>query len=839
MIGDLIKIKVEELPSRRTRKRPFLRRKGVKIFLLCCLLVAIGGVIALQIFLDPYRKAAAAFDLSLLSKLEESSIVYDRNNKELGRLASQNRQLVTYAQIPQDLIDVLIATEDSRFLKHKGVDWYGVARASVWNTIQSSSKQGASTITQQLARQTLRRYERTLDRKVNEAFVAMRIEEVYNKPQILELYLNRIYFGSGFYGIGAAAQGYFSKPVSALTLEECALLVGLIKNPTLYSPISGDEKLTLRERNEALDRMVITNKISKDKAAELKLKPLGTKVSETARSSGYLQQEVENEVEQILEKQGMQGIGGKGFKIYTSVDGTIQRAAEASLSARLAEVEALPEYPKAPARETPDQFAKAQAELRATGNPLTRPAQPGYLQGAALVLDNKTGTVLAMVGGRDFKESQFNRVSLSKRPAGTTFTPFVYATAFAGAHFPGSRIADAPLDNTRIMIGATTGTLGEWGMETLQPVAEGEISIRQAIAEGKNNCAARLGLEIGTEKVRDFAKLAGLGDLPTEPSTLLGRGEVNVRDMCLAYTTFANAGVRPAAISYVTRIENNAGQVVYSRAPDSYQQVEVTDPVTAWMVHSCLEDALAIGTGAASKDYGLKGFPAAGKTGTHSKSTDLWFAGYSSAVTCVVWSGLDRKETVYPDAFSNRVALPIWADIMNASQEHFAGAEFTPPAGIQQVELCTVSGKLATDACLELRPDPSDPTRNKLFKSSYQEYIRAGFRMALSCDFHSKSQEIPPPSINEPPLIFTPPGFGVQTETEEAVPVSLKSPTLEGDDPYKANYGIQIASADPAKPPRATTVKEEPATPSLPDLPDFKPGADPLMPQPGRIDIVE
>jgi len=837
MIGDLIKIKVEELPSRRTRKRPFLRRKGVKIFFLCCLILAIAGVIGLQIYLDPYRKAAAAFDLSLLSKLEESSIVYDRNNKELGRLASQNRQLITYSQIPQDLIDVLIATEDSRFLNHKGVDWYGVARAAFFNTVQASSKQGASTITQQLVKQTTLRYDRTLERKLNEAFIAMRIEEVYSKPQIIELYLNRIYFGSGFYGIGAAAQGYFSKPVSALTLEESAMLVGLIKNPSTYSPVSGDQNLTLRERNESIDRMAITDKITKAKAAELKLKPLGLKLSETARASGYLQQEVENEVEQILEKQGMQGIGGKGFKVYTSVDGTIQRAAEASMSARLAEVEALPEYPKPPARETRALFAKAQAELRATGNPLTRAAQPGYLQGAALVLDNKTGAVLAMVGGRDFKESQFNRVNLSKRPAGTTFTPFVYATAFAGAHFPGSRITDAPLDNTRIMIGATTGTLGEWGMETLQPVAEGEISIRQAFAEGKNNCAARLGLEIGTDKVRDFAKLAGLGDLPTEPSTLLGRGEVNVRDMCLAYTTFANAGVRPAAISYVTRIENNAGQVVYSRAPDSYQQVQVTDPVTAWMVHSCLDDALSIGTGAVSKDYGLKDFPAAGKTGTHSKSTDLWFAGYSSAVTCVVWTGLDRKETVYPDAFSNRVALPIWTDIMNASQEHFAGAAFTPPAGIQEVELCKASGKLATDACLELQPDPSDPTRNKLFKSSYQEYIRAGFRMALTCDVHSKTQEIPPPSINEPPLIFSPPGVGVPTETEEAVPVFLKSPTLVGDDPYKANYGTQTASADPAKPPRAPVVKDEPAAPTLPSMPTFKPGADPLSPPPERADV--
>jgi len=831
MIGDLIKIQVDELPSRRARKKPFYRRKGFKVFILATMIAGLCGYIGLQFYLEPYKKAAAAYDLGQLSKLEESSIVYDRNNKELGRLSSQNRQLISYDQIPLPFIEALIATEDSRFWNHQGVDWFGVTRATIMNTLKSTSRQGASTITQQLARQAFGLTERTFERKVKEIYLSERIEKNFGKPQILEMYLNRIYFGSGFYGIGAAAQGYFSKRVQDLTLAESAVIVGLIKNPRLYSPLSGEKELTLRERNEVYDRLEATRKLTRERAAELRLLPLDIKPSEAARASGYLQLEVENEVDRILEEKGFEGIGGKGFKVYTTVDSSIQRAAEASVTARLAETEALPEYPKAPGRETPAQFAKAQAELRATGNPLTKVAQPGYLQGAALVLDNKTGAVLAMVGGRDFKESQFNRVSLSKRPSGTTFTPFVYAAAFAGAHFPGSRLADSPMDNTRIMIGATTGTLGEWGMENLQAVHEGEVSIRQAIAEGKNNCAARLGLEVGPEKVRDFAKLAGLGDLPAEPSTLLGRGEVSVRDMCLAYTTFANAGVRPAAISFVTKIENASGQVIFSRTADSYQQIKVTDPVTAWMVHSCLEDALAVGTGAVAKDYGLKDFPAAGKTGTHSKSTDLWFAGYSSAVTCVVWAGLDRKETVYPDAFSNRVALPMWSDIMNASQEHFPGAEFQPPAGIPQVELCTVSGKLATDACLELRPDPSDPTRNKLFKSSYLEYIRPGFRMVLSCDVHSKGQDIPPPSPSiDPPPIFSPPGIGIPLEDEESMPVRLKAPTLIGKDPYESNYGIQIAEADPVKPPRAPVVKDEPDKPTVPTVPILKPGVDPLMP---------
>ena len=516
------------------------------------------------------------------------------------------------------------------------------------------------------------------------------------------------------------------------------------------------------------------------------------------------------------------------------MDSVIQRAAESSLLARLAAVEALPEYPKAPGRETPAQFT-----ARAAANQSGKALQPAYLQGAALVVDNKTGAILSMVGGRQFKESQFNRVTLSKRPAGTVFTPFVYAAAFEGQYFPGSRLTDAPMDNTRVMIGATTGTLGEWGTESLQAVHEGEISIRQAIAEGKNNCAARLGLEVGPEKVRDFAKRAGLDGLPTEPSMLLGRGELSIHDLCLAYATFGNAGVRPAATSLVTKIENAKGEVVYTRPADSYQQVRVTDPVTAWMVHSCLDDALAVGTGQpATKDYGLKDFPVAGKTGTHSKSTDLWFAGYSNAVTCVVWTGLDRKDTIYPDAFSNRVALPIWSDIMNASQQHFPGTAFPAPAEIQQVELCTVSGKLATEACLELRPDPSDPSRNKLFKSSYLEFIRPGFRMTLTCDVHSKTPgiELPGTLMDTPPIIG-PAGVGVNVEVEESVPVRLKAPTVIGKDPYESDFGTGITAGDPDKPPRAPIVTEEPEPPSAPPVPLFNPGADPLAPRPGRAQV--
>lgn len=822
MIGDLINIKPEELPDRRARKKPFLRRKWVRLAGLGLVLLTLGGYIGAQIYLRPYHEEAEKYDLTLLDKLEESSIVYDRAGLELGRLAKENRTLVTYDQIPPHFIEALIATEDSRFWDHHGVDWYGVTRAVVWNTLKAQSRQGASTITQQLARQTFSLYNMDLDRKIKEAFVAERIEKsVGDKKKILELYLNRIFFGSGFYGIGAAAQGYFSKDVKDLTLEESAVIVGLIKNPKLYNPISGNLDYSRRERNEVFDRMVVTKKMSAERAGQLKALPLTINPSENLNATGYVQREVEVEVDRILEQQGYEGIGGKGFKIYTTVDANLQRVAEESVSKRLGEIEKLPNYPGPKERETPAAYAKKLAE-----NSSARKPETSYLQAAALTLDNKTGAVLAMVGGREFKDSQLNRVTQSSLPPGTAFTPFVYATAFEGKESPGSRVVDKQMDNGRIMLGGTSGTLGEWGVESLEQAHENEISYRQALAQGKNNSAARVGLEVGTEKVKDFAKRAGLGELSTIPTMLLGTQPVSVRDMALAYSAFPNGGIRPAGISLVTKIENSRGQVLYKRAPDSYERVRETDAITAWMVNSCLEDTLAAGTGAPAVDFGLKPFPAAGKSGTHIGYTHLWFAGYDSAVTCVVWAGLDRgRQPVYPDAFGNRVALPIWVDIMNASQSSFPAQELKPPGDIEVAELCTVSGKLATDSCLELRPDPVDPSRNKLFKSSYAEFFRPGFRMTQLCDVHSGHAGdggASVPSPYEPPMpVINPAGVGVAVEAEEAISVKLQAPTVIGTDPYQSITGSLAAANTPAPP--ATTVRDDPSKIFSAPLPTFSP----------------
>lgn len=843
MIGDLIKIKPEQLTIKRGKKRkpPLYKRRWVHISLLILLLGAGIGYLALQAYLRPFREKAETFDMSLVAKLTQSSILYDRNKAEIGRLADENRVIIPFSDMPQHLIDALIATEDQRFWSHKGVDYWGIARAAKDNLLAGETRQGASTITQQLARNTFGLTERTRERKILEIFLAERIEKFYKKSEILEHYLNRIPLGKGFYGIEAAAQGYFSKPARDLTKSEAATIVGLIKAPSVYSPLNS-MALATRERNKVFDRMLAEKKIDAEESKKLRKDPIVLKPSETARAAGYVQREVEEEVEGILNGMGIEGITGKGYKIYTTIDAAMQQAAEQSLAKRLTEIETNKIYPQ---RETMASYLAKVEEFTKSKRPPSERPQPGYLQGTVLAVNNKTGGVLALCGGRDFAQSQFNRVMLTKRPAGTAFVPFVYATAFEGTHFPGSRIADQRMDNTKVMMGAVTGTLGEWGTEGLATEHENTTSLRRALIQGKNNSAARLGLEVGVKKVVDFAKRAGLGDLPQDPSTLLGRGEVNLRDLCLAYTIFPNGGARPAGTWFVTRIEKPDGTPIYDRNPNPVI-TRVTDSISTWMTNSCLEESmlLDIGTASNAREYGLKDMPVAGKTGTHMNSTDLWFAGYTSDVTCAVWIGLDKKEPVYPEAFSRHTALPVWVDVMNSSVSgKTSPAPFTQPDGMQLVELCAVSGELATEACLEPGPDPSNPERQKLIKCSYMEYIRPESKLELRCTFHNK--EDPGTETTEPvsPLaIGASPGVKPELAGNDAKPIAISASVVIGDDPYQSITG----SRNPTPPSKDETADvavppvDANAPPLIPTGPVPSVGnAALLTPSPGKATVDE
>lgn len=726
-------------------KPPFYRRAWFSALVALVLLVGVALLGTYAIIVAPLRAKAETYDLDEVKKLEAASIIYDRNGDELSRIFVLNRTPVSIKDIPQHFVDALTSQEDSRYFQHKGVDYIGLLRAMYLNFKAGEVTQGASTITQQLARQTFGLMERSYKRKLMEAFVAQRIEKQYSKSEILELYLNRIFFGKNFYGIQAASLGYFGKDAKELTLAEAATLAGLIKSPNNIEPIKHPERAK-KERDYVLDRMVIEKHLSREDAEFTKMKPVLTAPQGSNPQLNHASDAVRQEVAALL---GEEKASVGGFKIYTSIDQELQRKAEASVKARLAEIEKREGYE----HQTYEQFRAIYKDWRTemtTGKTdatasLPRP-KPEYLQGAALVIDNQDGAILAMVGGRDFVDSQYNRAMDSLRPVGTAFTPFVYAYGFTQQNvFPMSTLLDEPLGNDRVMIGGFKGILGEYGMEVSNPKwSRQPISLRDALVNSNNSVAVRLGEQSVLDRgllrpgFKEFIRKTGIGSpLRDAASTCLGASEAELDEMCLAYSCFANGGKRPPALHLIQRITDANDQTVFQLVESSLQPMRGMDEISAWQTHTCLDEALHRGTGAIAKDYGLGDFPVAGKTGTHHEYKDLWFMGYTSAVTCGVWVGFDKQKTIFPEAFSNKIALPIWTDIINASTKGHTAQDFNPPESAEKVEICRASGLRATDFCYE-KIKAADGT-SKSVRNTYFEYLRPGTSFNAICNLHTGS----------------------------------------------------------------------------------------------------
>ncbi len=748
--------------------------------------VAMGGVCVL-FYLGQFKEKAALFDLNDVYKLEKASLIYDRNGEEIGRIYVQNRQPITYAEIPQHLVDALTSAEDSRFFEHRGVDYQGIARAVVLNLQAGEVTQGASTITQQLARNAFELRERTLERKLVEAFLAARLEERFKKEEILELYFNRIYFGSGFYGIEAAAEGYFGKTTSELTVADSATLCGLIKSPNRLSPFNNPEG-SLKTRNFIFRRMYEESKIGYDQVLKLSGEPLHTVPKQNrANRSNYVYEQVRQKVIDLL---GYERAYEGGFRIYTTIDNHLQKLAENSIKTHLAVVE---ESVTGYKHQTIKEYKTLKEEWSKTSQPADKsPPAPEYLQGALLLIDNRSGAILASVGGRDFSDSMFDRTTMARRPPGTAFLPFVYAAAFQQGDFPGTEVDDSPIDNRRVMIGGMSGILGEWGVETLaKDFHEGSISARRALTQSKIAATVRLGISAGLSNVVGLAQNAGihfLSDIKNYNATLLGRSEATLSEMCLAYTVFPNGGSRPRETFIISRIEDGQGKSIPEGEHLDFKEESIVDTVTAYQITSCLEDALKEGTGRkAYTEYGLKDFPVAGKTGTEYAYTDNWFVGFTDRVTCAVWAGFDTPKTIYKGAFSNTTVLPIWVDAMNAAAEIYPPEAFAPPEGAQKVKLCKISGGLATDACFENVSDgPGMPTERRA--TAYVEYVRPDTPITRICTIHSG--EPLPGAIGPAPvenlLSMNMTSSPLRARVANSAPVLPVGPTILGDDPYNA-----------------------------------------------------
>src|SRR5881296_3732995 len=622
------------------------------------------------------KAQARSFDLNQLDQMESASVILDRNGKIFGQIYVENRDTVPYEQLPQDLINAVIAVEDAKFYQHHGYDLLGIIRAALKNFTAGHVRQGASTITQQLARNSFSLKERTFRRKLLEIFLARRIEDNFNKQKILELYLNRIYFGGGMYGAEAAARGYFGKSAREMSLAECATLAGLVKSPNRLSPWT-DRDNSREVRDYALDRMRDLGFITRERCAAARAQQIVVSSRQNAQGQSYA---VDYIRQQVIAAVGWDRAKNEGFRIRTTVDVDLQKVAEDSLRANLERIEKNPEYN----HQTYAEYAATFRKAKANGAMSDQPA-PEYLQGAVIGLDNETGDILVLVGGRDFEHNQYDRALQARRPAGTAMLPFAYAAAFEKGMFPGSLVEDSPLDNRAVMIGGTTGILGEWGPESAENRYEGAITARQALTKSKNGATVRIGMNAGVDSVLQLCSAAGIrSPLRSYPATLLGSSEITLVELALAYTIFPNGGWRPNTPHILGRIEEKDGTLVWDGKQESIRKL-VIKPETAYEVHSCLVDALQSGTGkAAFAQFGLKKMPAAGKTGTAYDFTDALFAGYDSNFTCAVWAGFDKPQKIYRGAFGREIALPVWVDIMNAGAEHHPPREIKQPPELKK-----------------------------------------------------------------------------------------------------------------------------------------------------------
>jgi penicillin-binding protein 1A len=655
--------------------------RTLKLVIVLLALAGIGLAFAAFLFIYPkyreYQRVADSFDLAELDNIPAISEVFDYAGMRYSKLEGQVRYVVPLSQISPNFINALLAREDSRFYKHRGVDFTGIARAAVRNVNAGNVKEGASTITQQLARNTFDLGDDRWRKKLVEALLALRIEKNLSKERILEAYANRIYYGLGLYGVETASRACFGKSANELTLSEAAILAGLIRSPNRLTPL-GDSRTALAERDQVLGRMEELKMITPEEAKAARAEPIPlTKILLPSTQENYAMDAVMRDLAILLPEDI---IDRGGLKIYTTIDPRLQMIAEEAVESKLAQLESSKEWPH------PTRVPVTTADPHANAE---KPTESPYVQGALMAIDNETGGIRAIVGGRDFKESPYNRAWLAKRQVGSTFKPFVYAAAFSKGMGPGMLVDDSPIregDIAGVTSWSPRNSDGE--NEGLQPAALGLIRSR-------NTMTVRVGEFATRAEVRALALKAGLEKVPDIPAIYLGAFETTLKDLTAAYTMFPNNGVRRQPY-IIESIQDRYGKTIYKA---TRAELRCINPDVNYVMNELLRDVIRKGTATAARSFGLT-VPAAGKTGTTDDYKDAWFIGYTTRLTCGVWVGMDRPERIADRGYGSKLALPIWVDfIQNASAWKYIAQNFTVPGNLQTVELCRTSGALATPEC--------------------------------------------------------------------------------------------------------------------------------------------
>ncbi len=708
---------------------------SIKVALCGALFVVLAAaVMGLIYFGKAYR-----YDLEKVAHVQGGADVVDWSGTLVGRIVPKNRKIVELEDVPAHLIDALLATEDERFYEHEGYDFWGMARAGMINLRSRRIRQGASTITQQLARNACALTERNFDRKFTEILLAWRIERAYSKSEILVGYLNRIYWGRGYWGIGAAAEGYFAKEVADLDLGESAMLCGIIKSPNPFSPFSDYDK-AIAARDDTLNRMVRSGLLepeARDEWVSRRTEVRRFKQQDTA--SSYVLAQIGREAHRLLVRDSLEDL-----VIETSLDVRIQGQVESAVEQTLLDIEATNEF-RHPTR---SQFVSGEVEMKDGVVP--------YLQAAVLVLENATGDVVAAVGTRNHRESEFDRVWRSFRPAGSSFLPILYASAFENPDLsPQTLVLDAPLDNREVMVGGRSGILGEWLAESPENRFEGQMPAAWAFLRGKTSATMRLGFETGLLPMHHLAQQAGIASTLREyPSSFLGSSEVNLAELTHAYTMFPNLGWRSSRSGLIRKITTTDGTTVYDGI-QANQPVRVVQEVTAAQLNSLMTESLP--------QSGLHGArpevqgQLAGKTGTTYDGNDHWFLGYNSQFTWGVWVGFDLPIKISDRLSAKETAFTLWSTLASSLD---SGEPLLRPRNAALVSICPHNCS-----------DCQNPEHAK-----------------ISCPISTQPRATiiaaPDEGIPAIPIQNLEPTIVIPNPAPQ--PIQLSRPTLQGDDPYGA-----------------------------------------------------
>ena len=627
------------------------------IVLMTSALVWTASVVALRASWALAGELDHASPLAEIGAHPQSTVVYDRQNRPVFSFFVEQRVDIDLDQVSPRMIDALLSVEDRRFYSHHGLDGVRIVKAAWRNWRRGRIVEGGSTLTQQLARLEQLTPDRTFTRKIREAAIAVRLEERYTKPQILNAYLNAVYFGDGYYGVEAASRGYFGKPASELEAHEAALLAGIVRSPSGYSPTASPKRALVR-RNLVLRLMQANGRLTEAEYQSAIAKPLTAAhpsvtvtAADTTSCGRYYQEEVRR---QLVTRFGGQQVLQGGLRVYTGYDAGMQCAAEQTISSRVAQIA---------------KGRKAASDL----------------EGSLVALDPVSGEVRALVGGRDFETTSYIRATQARRQPGSAFKPIIYAAALERGMAPGSMLhhLDEPIMTDS----------GPWlpGGEHEQA----DYTLRAALKISSNRAAAQLLQQVGYSQATYFAQRMGIESrLPAVASLALGTGGVTLLELTSAYGVFANQGI---AVSphLIVRVEDKDGRPIWAETPSHRQAVT---PATAFLMSSMLADVINSGTATGARAAGFK-LPAAGKTGTADNYTDAWFIGYTPHLVTGVWFGMDRPAPIMNRGFAAVVAVPAWAQFMKQATAGDAADWFAPPPDVEKVTICRLTGQRATEAC--------------------------------------------------------------------------------------------------------------------------------------------